>query len=221
VPPEDAEIGSRALVASDLWGVESHGAPRLHLYAHSLHLRGINPAPNIEVVRDKGISAVLDGDNGWGMVLGTKAMNLAIEKARTHGLGLVALSRTNHFGMSGYYASLTLEYDLVGFAATNTPPTMVPTYARIPGIGTNPFAVAIPAGDEPPFLLDMSCTAVALGKLQIAQRRGKPMPSGWSNDPSGEGFTHDLDEALAAFRLAPLGGMTETGGHKGYGLSVV
>jgi len=221
VPPEDAEIGSRALVASDLWGVESHGVPRLNRYAQMLDQGTMKAKPRIKILRESPISALVDGDDGWGMVLGTRCMNMAIEKAKQSGVGLVSLRNSTHFGMAGYYAGLALEHDLLGFSVTNSGPSLVPTFAKVSGLGTNPFSVAIPTGEQPPFLLDMSCTTVAVGKLEIARRKGKPMPLGWAFDDTGTAYTDDLEGSLKSRLITPLGGNTATGGHKGYGLSCV
>ena len=163
---------------------------------------------------------MLDGGGGLGLVVGTRAMRLAIEKARAVGVGLVAVRNSRHYGAAGVYARMALAHDLIGFSVTNSDKLVVPTYGRESRIGTNPIGVAVPAGAAPPFLLDMATSAVPLGKIMLARRNGLTLPVGWAADEEGVPTT-DPEVAFRALRLLPLGGTPEQGSHKGYGLGVV
>lgn len=220
ISSEDAQRIAEVQVAGDLWGVESHGVAQLEMYLKMLEIGAINPKPEIKVINEATITAIIDGDNGHGMLVAYGAMEKCLEKARKSGVAMVSVKSSNHFGMAGYYAKMALKYDLLGFATTNTPPIMVPTFASEAALGNNPIAVAIPTGKGPPFLLDMACSAAALGKAQRAKLRNESIPEGWYFDDKGV-FNIDLDGCLKRPRQVPLGGLTITGGHKGYGLAVV
>jgi len=220
IPPEDAQLIAEVQVAGDLWGVESHGVAQLEMYLRRLEIGAINPRPRIRVIHETPITAIMDGDNGHGMLVAYKTMEKCIEKARKSGIAMVSVKSSNHFGMAGYYAKMALKYDLLGFATTNTPPIMVPTFASEAALGNNPIAVAIPTAKGPPFLLDIACSAAALGKAQRAKLRNESIPKGWYFDDKGN-FTTDLDDCLKRPRQVPLGGLTITGGHKGYGLAII
>ena len=163
---------------------------------------------------------MIDGGGGIGLVVGTRAMTMAIEKARAAGIGLVAVRNSRHYGAAGNYARMALAHDMIGFSVTNSDKLVVPTYGRESRIGTNPIGVAVPAGAEPPFLLDMATSTVPLGKIMLARRNGLALPVGWAADRNGVPTT-DPEVAFSALRLLPLGGTPEQGSHKGYGLGVV
>jgi LDH2 family malate/lactate/ureidoglycolate dehydrogenase len=147
-------------------------------------------------------------------------MTIAIEKARAAGVGLVAVRNSRHYGAAGNYARMALTHDMIGFSVTNSDKLVVPTFGRESRIGTNPIAVAVPAGVEPPFLLDMATSTVPLGKIMLALRNGLALPVGWAADQDGVPTT-DPAVAFRALRLLPLGGTPEQCSHKGYGLGVV
>jgi LDH2 family malate/lactate/ureidoglycolate dehydrogenase len=220
-PARIAAITAGLMVATDLRGVDSHGIGMLPKY-QEWHRRGyIVPAAEPEVERDAGPTATIDGRQGWGHYVSSVAMELAIAKACAHGLGFVAVRNSNHYGAAANYSMMALAHDMIGISMTNAPwPATVPTFGRKPMLGTNPLSVAAPAGREHPFVLDMATSTVAIGKLHIASRWAKPIPTGWALDPSGQPTT-DPNLALATRLLTPLGGTPDQGSHKGYGLSVM
>lgn len=223
VPTEDAQIAAEVLVAADLRGVDSHGVIRLNphnWYVKALRDGVMNPRPKIRVVEDKRASAVLDGDGGLGMVIGHRAMELAIEKARRLAVGFVGVRNSRHFGMAAYYSMMALPHDMIGISMTNAGRQVVPTFGREAKYGTNPLSVAAPAGEELPFVLDMATTTAAAGKLEVAARLGEPIPFGWALDAEARPTT-DPETAQKARRLLPLGGTRDGGSHKGYGLAMM
>lgn len=167
----------------------------------------------------------MDGGGGLGPPIAYRAMQLAISKAKRNYVGLVSVRNSNHYGIAAYYAMMALEHDMIGISATNAKPVVLPTFGREAMLGTNPISIAVPAGRERPFVLDMATSTVAQGKVEICERAGKPIPLGWATDEKGRP-TNDpvlVLENINARRgggLLPLGGMgEETGGHKGYGLA--
>ncbi|MDD4889225.1 MAG: Ldh family oxidoreductase [Phycisphaerae bacterium] len=227
VPDEDARCAADVLVTADLRGIESHGIARLGwLYARRILAGGIVPCPQVRVLNDLPVAATIDGGGGLGPPIARRAMQLAIAKARQAGAGFVTVRNSNHFGIAGYYAMMALEHDCIGLCMSGTNPWVVPTFGADAILGTNPMAVAIPAGAERPFVLDMATSAVPIGKLQANERLGRPIPAEWATDERGLPTT-DPGLVLRNVRgsvgggLLPLGGAgEETGGHKGYGLAM-
>ncbi|MBI2207710.1 MAG: Ldh family oxidoreductase [Candidatus Rokubacteria bacterium] len=216
-----AETTAGLMVRTDLRGVESHGIDMLPRYWELWRDGVIAMDAEPLVLRDDGATALLDGRKGLGHPVSARAMQLAIDKARTFGIGIAAVKHSNHFGAAANYSMMALAHDLIGVATTNTPyVAMVPTFGRAAKLGTNPISFAAPAGDEPPFVLDMATTTVAFGKIRVASRWEKPIPEGWAVDERGISTT-DPFVALKARLLTPVGGSRETGGHKGYGLAVM
>jgi LDH2 family malate/lactate/ureidoglycolate dehydrogenase len=172
------------------------------------------------VIHETPSTALVDGDSGLGLIAAPKAMNIAIEKARQVGSGWVSVKNSNHFGIAGYHAMMALENDMIGIAMTNASPLVAPTFSLERLLGTNPIAVAIPAGAQPPFVADMATTTAANGKLEILQRKGKEAPLGWIQNKEGTPSTnpHELKNGGA---LIPLGSDFEHGSHKGYCLGAV
>ncbi len=171
--------------------------------------------------RDEGTTALVDGQQGFGHYTGTLAMELAIAKARAHGIGFVACHNSNHYGAAANYSMMALTHDMIGISLTNGPwPAVVPTFGREAMLSTNPISLAAPAGTEYPFVLDMATSTVAIGKLSVAARWAKPIPAGWAFDADGQPTT-DAAVAYQTRLLTPLGGSREQGGHKGYGLAVM
>ncbi len=223
VPPSDAEIAANVLVASDLRGVDTHGVIRFNpnaWYVKWLRDGAMTAKPNIRVVTETASTALLDADNGMGMVAGYRAMELAIKKAKESGVGIITVRNSRHYGMSAYYSMLALPHDLIGIAMTNASRQVVPTFGREARFGTNPICFAVPAKDEKPFVLDMATTTAAAGKLELAIRLGNPVPTGWALNEKAEPTT-DPKVAQQARRLLPLGGSRESGSHKGYGLGIL
>ncbi len=216
-------IAAEVLVMADLRGVDSHGVVRLSphgWYVKALRDGIVNPKPDIRIVQETPASALVEGDGGLGMVVGHRATDLAIEKARQVGVGVAVVRNSRHFGMSAYYAMLALPHDMIGISMTNAGRQVVPTFGREAKYGTNPISLAAPAGEEPPFILDMATTTAAAGKLEIAARRGNSIPLGWALDEKARP-TSDPRVAQRARRLLPLGSTREGGSHKGYGLAIM
>ena len=221
VDDEQAEIVGDVLVAADRRGIESHGVARLRwFYVDRIRNGGIAARPRYEVVRERETSLLLDAGNGLGHPASYLAMTRAIEMAREHGIAFAAVRNSNHYGIAGYYAMMALEHDMIGICTTDSAHFAVPTFGREPMQGTNPFAFAIPAGEEPAFVLDFATTTVTYGKLEVYERRGLALKPGWAVDAQG-GPTSD-PAVRHSGSLLPLGGFgTENGGHKGYGLGAL
>ncbi|RAK00044.1 LDH2 family malate/lactate/ureidoglycolate dehydrogenase [Larkinella arboricola] len=216
----DADLATTVLVQADLRGVDSHGVARLAGYVRLYDHGRLNPTPDIRVVHETPSTAVVDGDRGVGLVVGPKAMQIAIEKARVAGTGWVAVRNSNHFGIAGYHAMLALEHDMIGMTMTNAAPLVAPTFSLDKLLGTNPIAVAVPALTQPPFVADFASTAVAYGKMEILQRKGQAAPLGWAQDAQGQPST-DSNPIRNGGALLPLGSDREHGSHKGYGLGAI
>ena len=167
------------------------------------------------MVHETPSTAVVDGDAGLGLVAGPYAMRLAIEKAKNVGTGWIAVKNSNHYGIAGYHAMMALEADCIGISMTNASPLVAPTYSKERLLGTNPIAVAVPAGKEPPFVADMATTTAANGKLEILQRKNESAPLGWLQDKEGQP-TQAAQGIVEGGALLPLGGDREHGSHKGF-----
>jgi LDH2 family malate/lactate/ureidoglycolate dehydrogenase len=217
--PHASKVGE-ALVAADLAGVEGEGASRLPFFASRISSGLINPAGDTRVVHQEQATAVVDGNNAMGHVVGARSMELALELAREHGVAAVAARNSNDFGMAGYYARLALAEQMVGIVFSNAAPAMVPTYGTRAMLGSNPLAIAIPSPeDDAPFVLDMSTTTTSRAELEDAVRRKVRIPTGLALDGSGEP-TRSPKTALEAMMLLPLGSKADTGSYKGYGLAL-
>ena len=220
IPEADATLAADVLALSDLRGIDSHGVARLHIYYEMLSGGRINPHPHLKIVREKPSTATVDGDNGLGLVVGPKANVIAMEKAEKVGSGWVSVCNTNHYGIAGYYVLQALERDLIGWAMTNTTKVVAPLWGRERMLGTNPIAIAFPGHEEPPIVIDFATSTAALGKVEIAQREKKPVPTGWCIDAEGKEST-DADAIVKGGALLPLGSDREHGGHKGYCLAAM
>lgn len=224
VPPDDARIIADVLITSDLWGVRSHGVAHLKMY-HERIITGLQlPITKWQVVKETPTTAVIDGGNGMGMVVGTHAMRLAIQKAKDHGLGAVAVRNSSHYGVAGYYPLMAVREGLVGLSVTNAHPSTAPTFGTEPMLGTNPIAVAVPTDEDFPYMFDAATSVIPRGKIEVAARASKPIPEGWVINREGRPVS-DSSSIIAEMNqgnmaLLPLGGTGELmGGHKGYGLS--
>lgn len=218
VPDHDARLAGEVLSASDVRGIDSHGVARLPAYVTGVEQGKINPTPELKVVHETPSTATVDGDNGLGLVIGPKANDIAMDKAAGAGTGWVAVRRSNHYGIAGYYVLQAIERDLIGWSMTNASAIAAPLWGAQPRFGTNPIAVGFPAAEEDPVVIDMATTVVAHGKMEIAMRKGTDVPDGWAIDAEG----NPTNDAYAVFRggaLLPLGGDHEHGGHKGYALA--
>ena len=221
VPEIDAHIAADVLVTADLRGINSHGVIRLHSYYGDRLLKGlINPYSPITVIKESPATIALDGGNGLGQVVGYRAMSRCIEAAEKSGLAVTTVRNSNHFGIAGYYAMMALPEDMIGISLTNSQPLVAPTFGIPPVLGTNPIAVAMPAGTQKPFVLDMATSIVTIGRITVHQKSGQPIPEGWAINARGE-LTDDPAEVLNGGALLPLGGPAELRGYKGYGLSLL
>lgn len=222
MPETAAQIAARIMVETDLSGVDSHGIGMLPYYQQLQSEGRLDPLAQPVTLRDEGPTALLDARHGIGHLAAFRATELAMDKARAQGVGMVGVTNSNHYGAAGWYARLAAEAGLVAFSFTNSPtPFLVPVFGQDRALGTNPIAFAAPTRDPArPALLDMATTAVAYGKVTIARRAGAPLPDGWSPKPDGTP-EHDAVTAHEARRLTPLGGDRKRGGHKGYGLALM
>lgn len=216
----DANTAATVLLSADLRGIDSHGVARLSGYVRLWEAKRVNANPNMSIVHETPSTAVVDGDAGLGLVVAPFSMEIAIQKAKKVGTGWVSVKNSNHFGIAGYHAMLALEHDMIGIAMTNASALVAPTYSIEKLLGTNPIAVAIPAGEQPAFVADFATTTAANGKLEILQRKQEDAPLGWIQDSEGEQTT-DASALKKSGALLPLGGDKEHGSHKGYALGSI
>ncbi|MBT4446032.1 Ldh family oxidoreductase [archaeon] len=226
VPATDAPIISDVLITSDKRGIDSHGIGRFKsIYIDRIDDKILNPITKIDSIRDNKTVAVLDGNNGMGMVVSKHAMNLAISKAKEFGMGMVAVRNSTHYGIAGYYALMAAKAGMIGITGTNARPSVAPTFGSEGMLGTNPLTIGFPTDEEFPFILDCATSAQQRGKIESYSRMGKSIPEGWVVSANGGTIT-DPDKALAEILAGnaaclPIGGAgDENGGHKGYGYSV-
>lgn len=227
VPSEDAKICAKVLIESDKRGIDSHGVGRFKpIYIDRINEGIQNVVTDFEVVRDNKAVAVVDGHDGMGHVVGVKAMQMAIDKAKEHGLGMVVVRNSTHYGIAGYYATMATESGMIGITGTNARSSIAPTFGVQNKLGTNPLTFGMPTDEDFPFVLDCATSISQRGKIEHYARIKKEMPSGWVIDNNGKPVT-DPDVALKGFgtgecALAPLGGIgEELGGYKGYGYATV
>ncbi len=217
---EHAETAAKVLVSADIRGVDSHGVARLSGYVRLWEAKRINANPTLKIVHETPSTAVVDGDAGLGLVVAPFAMQVAIDKAQQVGTGWVSVKNSNHFGIAGYHAMMALQHQMIGIAMTNASALVAPTFSIEKMLGTNPIAVAIPAGNQPPFVADFATTTASNGKLEILQRKQAEAPLGWVQDK--EGFETTNANALKdGGAMLPLGGDREHGSHKGYALGSI
>ena len=223
---EECKQITDVLLAADLSGIESHGIQRLIRYHKEITsgLVKLNAKP--EIVFETPLSAVIEGNDCMGQILGVKAMQLAIDKAKKSGFGMVTVRNSNHYGIAGYYTNMAAAQGLIGLSMTNTEAIMVPTFGRQAMLGTNPIAFAMPAQPYP-YSFDAATTVVPRGKLEVYVKRGNGLPVGWALDENG----HDSDDADRVLKniiaktgggILPLGGSGDmTSGYKGYGFAML
>lgn len=216
----DADQAADVLITADLWGIDAHGIARLNSYYKMLIHGQVNPRPNIRIIREMPGTANVDGDNGLGLVVGSKANEIAMEKAEFVGTGWVSVYNSTHFGIAGYYPFKALNRDLIGWAMTNTPPKVAPLWGRERMLGTNPIAIAFPGHHEPPIIIDMATSTVSYGRVENATRRSETLPIGCIADCTGIWSIYPED-MIDGGSILPLGIDRERGGHKGYCLSAM
>jgi LDH2 family malate/lactate/ureidoglycolate dehydrogenase len=213
VPKDDAFLVADALIDADLRGVSTHGLVRFPVYVTRLRKGLVNAKPNITVVRARGATIVLDGDNGFGQVIGAEGMRRAVGLAREYGVGMCGIQNGTHLGALAYVAAMALRHQMIGITLTITNPVIAPWGGVIPKLGNNPLAVAVPAESRPPIIFDMACSQVARGNLILASKTGRKIPLTWALDTKGKP-TEDPDEGLK-------GSLMPVGAHKGSGLALV
>jgi LDH2 family malate/lactate/ureidoglycolate dehydrogenase len=214
MPGADARTVAGLMAEADLQGSEGHGVIRLPQYVKRIRAGGVNLHPDIRVVEERAATALLHGDNGMGHLVMKRAAELAVEKARTAGIAWVGAQWSNHAGPASLYARMALPHDMLGlyFAVGNA--NHLPPWGGLDMLlSTNPIAAAIPAGEEPPIVLDMATTVAAYGKVKAKAARGEMMPEGWMVDREGKPLTDP--------RRAGEGFLLPIGGYKGYGLALV
>uniref|UniRef100_A0A3B3XZP8 Malate dehydrogenase n=1 Tax=Poecilia mexicana TaxID=48701 RepID=A0A3B3XZP8_9TELE len=218
--PHHASSLAEVLVTADCRGHYSHGLNRMDMYLKDIQtgVCAVEGEPVVE--KESAATALVDGNNLLGPVVGNFCMNLAIRKAKEVGIGWVVAHGSNHFGIAGYYSMQALKENMIGMSFTNTSPLVVPTRGKERTLGTNPLSVAAPAKHGDSFVLDTATSAVALGKVELNERRGDPIPDGWGCDPEGH-VTTDPKSVLTGGGLVPIGGSEATGGYKGYGLGMM
>ena len=227
VPKEDARICSHSLISADRRGVDSHGVNRMKPFYFDRLRGGLqSPTTSMEIVRETATTAVIDGHNGMGFVIGVRSMGMAIEKAKKYGMGMVVVRESTHYGMAGYYSMMAAEADMIGICGTNARPSVAPTYGTEGMLGTNPLSFGMPTDEEFPFLIDCATSIAQRGKVEMYDRIEKEIPRGWvvGRDGKTRTDTHAIlqDMVKGDAALLPLGGVgTESGGHKGYGYSTV
>ncbi len=228
VPENDAQTCADVLITSDRRGIDSHGVGRLKsiYYDRILTQKIQQPVTDFEIVRDRGATAVVDGHHGMGMVIGKRCMEMAIEKARTHGLGMVVARNSTHYGFAAYYPIMATEAGMIGLTGTNARPSIAPTHGVENMLGTNPLVFGFPTDEGFPFTNDYATSIIQRGKIEQYEREGVDCPPGLVIGRDGKTKTdsvqilEDLVSGEAA--LAPIGGIDEeTGGHKGYGFATV
>jgi LDH2 family malate/lactate/ureidoglycolate dehydrogenase len=213
VPDADARLVADSLVTADLWGHQSHGVLRLSWYVNRIRAGVMRPVTTPETVSDTGALVVVDGHDGVGQVLAAHAAREAAGRAHEHGVGVVAVRNSNHFGTAAYFTRMAARDGCVAILATNASPAMAPWGGRRKTVGTNPWSIAAPAGEHDVMVMDIANTAVARGKVYLARQRGEPIPPGWAIDADGAPTT-DPTAAIAGVIL-PMAG------HKGYAISLM
>jgi len=227
VPKEDAKVCAEVLIAADKRGLDTHGIQRLKLiYIDRIRIGQLNPITNFEIVRETPTTAVVDGHNGMGHVIAKRCMQMAIDKAKKNGLGMVVARNATHFGIAGFYTTMAAEQGCCGMAGCNARPSVAPTNCVEPLLGTNPLVFAFPSDEDFPFSLDCATSAVQRGKIEMYNRLGKKLPEGWVLDNNGKSVT-DPAVALKGFVegtacCLPIGGAgEELAGYKGYGFAAI
>ncbi len=227
IPEEDAKICADVLLESDKRGIESHGVNRFKpIYLDRIRDGIQNPITQFELIKETPTTAVVDGHDGMGQVIGYQSMNMAIEKAKKYGMGMVVARNSTHYGIAGYYATMAAKTGCIGITGTNARPSIAPTFGVENMLGTNPLTFGMPTDEEFPFVLDCATSITQRGRIEYYARIGKSTPSGMVIGRDGKAKTEsnqilsDLNTGKAA--LAPLGGIgEELAGYKGYGYATV
>ncbi len=221
MPADDAAKSADVLLYADVRGIDSHGVSNMmRPYVAGLKGGQINPTPSMRRDRDFPASVSIDCDRGLGLAQGKEMMDLAIERARTNGIGVVTAFNGRHYGPSAYYAHMALEHDMVGVSMTAGGVQVAPTGGAEPLLGLNPIGIAAPSSNEVPFIFDASMSSVAGNKIQLLRRVGGDVLPGWITDAEGAPIMSEA-KVPDKFLMLPLGGTREIGSHKGFGLSMM
>jgi L-2-hydroxycarboxylate dehydrogenase (NAD+) len=205
IPAADAQKAAELMAQSDISGADGHGVFRLPQYIRRIKAGGLNIAPDIRVIRGGKATALVDGDNGLGSLVVARAVEEAMALAAENGVGWVGVRRGNHAGAAAVYAAMPLKHDMIGLYLAVGNANHLPPWGGIDMLlSTNPIAIAVPASEEPPLVLDMATTVAAYGKVKVSAQQGKPMPEGWMIDREGRPLT-DPNRADDGF-LLPIGG---------------
>ena len=239
---KDATIATDALIKADLRGVESHGVSNmLRAYLGAFKSNSLNPNPNWKVVKETPSCATINSDNGLGIVVAPQAMEIAVEKAKKTGAGIVTMNNCGHLGMLAYHSMIASQNDMIGTTMAACSPRMVPTYSSVRALGTNPISYSAPADKLPDFVFDAAMTSVAGNKIVLASRLDIPLSKGWIADKNGNPIMEEInineldneDESKnlenryskgyisSSVDLLPFGATREIGSHKGYSMAVV
>jgi LDH2 family malate/lactate/ureidoglycolate dehydrogenase len=228
VPGDAAADGADVLVTADLRGVETHGVSNMmRSYVGWFRSGELNAKPSPTLLQEAPGSAAFDGDRGLGILQGKWAMQTAIDKAKTTGVGVVTIRNSGHLGPVGHFASQAAKQDMIGICMTAMSVIVVPTFAAEPRYGTNPISVAAPSGSEPFFLFDAATSTIAGNKIGLARRVGADIEPGWLSQPDGTPIMEARPVppgemyGLGGYNLLPLGGTREQGSHKGFGLAML
>lgn len=227
VPQGEAAICADILMESDRRGIESHGCNRFKpIYIDRINAGIQKPVTEFEILRETPTTAVVDGHDGMGMVVGHKAMTMAIEKAKKYGMGMVAARNSTHYGIAGYYSTMATKENMIGITGTNARPSIAPTFGVENMLGTNPLTFGLPTDEEFPFVLDCATSITQRGKIEYYAREGKETPAGMVVGHDGKAMTDSVqildDLVKESAALAPLGGIgEELAGYKGYGYATV
>ena len=227
VPEDDAKICAEVLIDADKRGIDSHGIGRFKpIYIDRIKAKLQSPITQISITKESPTTAVIDGNNGMGMVIAKKSMDMAIQKAKKYGLGMTVVRNSTHYGFAGYYVIMATKQDMIGITGTNARPSIAPTFGVENMLGTNPLVFGMPTDEDFPFVIDCATSITQRGKIELYQREGKKLPAGWVIDQDGNTSTDpdkvlkDLDSGKCA--LVPLGGIgEEMAGYKGYGYATV
>ncbi|XP_077986703.1 putative oxidoreductase YjmC [Glandiceps talaboti] len=217
---EHASPLASVLMAADYRGHYSHGMNRLEIYVNDFQKGATVYDAEPTIVKETAATALVDGKNLLGPVIGKFCMELAIKKAKEAGIGWVVAHGSNHYGIAGWYSLMAVEQGLLGMSFTNSSPMVVPTRAKKGILGTNPISCAAPAKNGDSFVLDMATSSVACGRIELNDRKEIPIPNGWGVDSKGK-ETNDPKAVLDGGGLLPVGGSEESSGYKGYGLALM
>lgn len=226
VSESDAIEASEVLSMTDLRGVETHGVSNmLRAYVNQYTSGQVNPTPDWRIERETPGTAVINADKGLGVVLGKRAMNIAIEKARNVGMAVVTMNNGAHLGAVGHFSMLAAQQDMVGMCATSAGRGVLPTFGAEGRFGTNPISIAAPANAEAPLLFDAATSQIAGNKFSLARRVGSNLLPGWVTDAEGNPIMEEVpvpeSENVSYGSLLPMGGTRENGSHKGYGFLMI